>query len=557
MNRSFPWRGLSAGLALTVMLGCGELEIINPNAPDAVRALSDPATVGAVVGGTLKSWMETHESPRVGLLMSAMADGYTASWNNWNMRYYSSYGQECPNRCGWQNNLTSSQYTEVESGYYGMYSALSSATDGVFAIRQNGVIINDAAYTKMIETIGVMMQGMALAHIALNYDQGFIVDETTDLTDPTALPLSTRAEVQAAAFAKLEDAYALAQANSFVTEPSWMGVAGGDTYTNTQIAKLIRTMQADLLASFPRNGAEVAAVNWGQVAQLASQGLDYTWGFAIDPSVVFLDYTKLWGNSNYTVRVDTRLAAAFPGGNQVTPWPDPAGNPQPNSPDKRVGDGSWGPFNNASGTQTLAATANAGTDFAWHGAVIFPSARGQLHQSNISHWRYDDCAYPGEGTPINGGYDCFAPIYTQGYNDLLWAEALLRSGGSKAQAATLINRTRVGRGGLSARTGGESTASLLDDVYYESRIETLGLGTATFYLGRRFDTLWPDTPRHKPIPARELGLLQLELYSFGGPGAPALIPGFEQYGKVKNVKQIAAEISEELHQSVKAGKRIQ
>jgi hypothetical protein len=54
-----------------------------------------------------------------------------------------------------------------------------------------------------------------------------------------------------------------------------------------------------------------------------------------------------------------------------------------------------------------------------------------------------------------------------------------------------------------------------------------------------------------------LGLLQLELYSFGGPGAPALIPGFEQYGKVKNVKQIAAEISEELHQSVKAGKRIQ
>lgn len=547
MHRLSHWRSVAASLALAVAAaGCGDLEVTNPNAPDAGRALSDPATISAVVGGTLRTWMETRQSFNHGLHLSAMADAHSASWNNFNLRYYSSYGNECPQRCGWVNTTTSSFYSQIETAYYGYYSTLSAANDGVIAIRKNNVKITDNATTKMVETIGVMMQGMTLMGIALNYDQGFIVDEDTDLSKPTELPIATRAEMRDAALAKLEAAHALASANTFNTPVGWTGKVNGTSYSNTQIARVIRTLQANLLANYPRSGAEVAAVNWGQVATFASQGINgFDFQFFVDPDFDFFDGEKLWGNSAFTVRVDTRLVSLIPGSNQATPWPDPAGNPQPNSSDKRLGDGTWGPEDNITGTNTKAATANAGTDFAWNGRIIFPAVRGSYHQSNIHHSRYSCLAYEGEGLPTETS-SCNTPILTQAMNDLLWAEGLIRSGGSKAQAATLINRTRVTRGGLAPLTGAESNTAMLNEVKYESLIENLGMGPDVFYLMRRFDALWAQTPRQYPVPAKELQLLGMELYTFGGPNAPDMAPGVEptyKGQKVKNVKEIWAEIS--------------
>ena len=50
MNRSMTWRGMAAVLAV-LGAGCsGDLDVENPNAPDADRAFSDPATIGAVAG---------------------------------------------------------------------------------------------------------------------------------------------------------------------------------------------------------------------------------------------------------------------------------------------------------------------------------------------------------------------------------------------------------------------------------------------------------------------------------------------------------------------------
>jgi hypothetical protein len=543
MNRSFRWRGMTASLAVLAAMGCKDLDITNPNAPDAARALSDPATIAAAVGGTLRTWMQVRQHFDTSLLWGTMADVYTASWNNFNIRYYSSYANECPQRCGWVNATTSSFYPQIETAYYGYYSALSSANDGLTAIRKNGVIITSPQNTKMIETIGVMMQGMTLAGIALQYDQGFIVDENTDLSNPGALPVATRQELRDAAMAKLDEAYALATANSFTTPSTYTGAVNGYSYTNTQIAQVIRTMQAELLADFPRSGAEVAGTNWARVAQLAAQGINgFDFQFFVDPDFQFGDRAKLWGNSNFTVRIDTRLGKLIPGSNVTDPWPSPGGNPPPNSTDKRLGDGTWGPADNVSGTGTRKATANAGTDFAWNGVVIFPSARGQYHQSELHHSRYSWLAYEGEGLP---GETSSGPakIYDQAFNDLIWAEALLRSGGSKAQAATLINRTRVTRGGLTALTGAEATAAMLDAVKYEQLIETIGLGTHVFYVRRRFDDLWAQTPRHQPIPAKELQLLRRELYTFGGPGAPDMAPGVDgAAGRVKNVREIWADI---------------
>jgi hypothetical protein len=305
-----------------------------------------------------------------------------------------------------------------------------------------------------------------------------------------------------------------------------MGAGAGKTYTNAQIGQLIRTMQAELVAMWPRNGTENAAADWAQVATYASQGISsgapFDWEFFIDVTgrECGLDCVKTWGNSIGTMRVDTRVSAML-ATNHVDPWPEAAGgNPCPTtSPDRRVGDGSYGPTDDFNGYSTLAATANAGTDFACSGVAIFPPARGQYHQSNLQHIRYQRLAYRGENLP---GFDATGqdPFYTTQMNDLLWAEGLIRSVGASAQAANLINNSRVGRGGLPALTGAETVAALLAALQYEQEIEFMGQGPTSFFNRRRVDGLLQDTPRHMPVPAKELDVLKRSSYTFGGPGRP-------------------------------------
>jgi len=317
-------------------------------------------------------------------------------------------------------------------------------------------------------------------------------------------------------------------------------VGSGSAYTSTQIQQLIRTMQAEVVALWPRNSAENTSADWAAVASYASQGVSsgaaYDWQYYIDITgrECGSDCVKTWGNSIGTMRVDTRVARMVTT-DHVSPWPDPVGNPCPyTSADLRVGDGSWGPTDDFNGYATVAATANAGTDFACSGVAIFPPARGQYHQSNLQHIRYQHLAYRGENLPPADGTGQ-DPFYTRQMNDLLWAEGLLRSGGSAAQAATLINNSRVGRGGLAPLTGAEPVADLLLALQYEQEIEFMGQGPTPFFNRRRIDGFTfssrsglndqTGTARHMPVPAREMDVLVRASYTFGGPSAPELAPG--------------------------------
>jgi hypothetical protein len=107
----------------------------------------------------------------------------------------------------------------------------------------------------------------------------------------------------------------------------------------------------------------------------------------------------------------------------------------------------------------------------------------------------------------------------------MWAEALIRSGGSKVTAAQKINNSRVTRGGLAALTGAEADTVLLDALHYEQEIEFMGQGVDPFFNRRRIDGLLASTPRQMPVPAKELQVLLRAVYSFGGPSLPDMAPG--------------------------------
>jgi hypothetical protein len=509
-----------AAAALVSVSACGNLDVVNPNEPDARRALSDPGGVEAIAGGTFRTWFNTHQGMDGAGPLTTMADSYTASWNNYYMRLYSAstISSDGPNCIGclarthWRNDPADAERTAVEHSWYGYYSALSSANDVLTAVRKNNVVITDAATTKMVETVGVLMQGMTMGELSLNYDSAFVVDENSDLT---ALTFSHRLAVRDTAVAKLEAAAALADANAFSTPASW---TNGTAYDNTQIARLARTYAARLLAYYPRNAAENGQANWARVATLASAGIStggaFDFEFTGDGGNLFWDDLKGWSEDLTTERVHTRVAHMLDPLTQRDPWPNPTGNPQPNSPDKRLGDGSYGTAADVAGWGTIPKTANAGTDFAWSGFNIFRPARGMYHQSNITHIRYDYASFS-DPAGTGGGYGR-DPVITATENDLLWAEGLIRSGGSLSAAASLINNTRVGRGGLPPATAADGVAGLLTKLQYEQDIELMGLGDAVFFNRRRIDGLEPLTPHQMPVPAKELQVLRKPLYTYGG-----------------------------------------
>ncbi|HYU28607.1 MAG TPA: hypothetical protein VEK83_06235 [Gemmatimonadales bacterium] len=674
---------LAVLVTAAVLTGGCDMNTTNPNAPDTKRAFGTPEGLTQLMAGAIQNWVGTRDNYQV-MPLTAMADNYTASWNNAAIRFYSSVGSDCASRCGWTNSATAPEAAggpTVEAQWYGYYSVLNAGTLIITRIKA-GLCFDDdctTADTNTVRalTIATMLQGFALAGIANMYDQGFILDENTDLTDPTALAFSTRAQVRDAALQKLDSAYVLAGSRTWKTEPEWMGAGQGQEYTNIQIQQVIRTAEAELLAMFPRSAAENAAVDWARVVTYASQGVSsgtpFHWDYYVDINnrECGLECVKNWGNSIGTMRVDTRIAKMLDPLTQEDPWtgapgtvknpntrvttaivgspvaqavtplsmngiivgrtieigcpnilpckngeyvtvtavtptqftgvvaknhPAPTtlsaavtadtvpvtatpaimagidtgsylmidstenvtvrtitattftalfkkdhasgasvaeamhrnsgsnGNPCPfASLDKRVGDGSYGPKDNFNGYSTRTKTANAGTDYACSAVAIFPAARGQYHQSNMQHVRYHALASRGEDLPTDDGTGQ-DPMFTEQMNDLLWAEGLIRSSQNPALAATLINNSRVGRGGLAPIAAGDADTVKLDALHYEQEIEFMGQGATAFFNRRRVDGLILNTPRHMPVPAKELDILQRAIYTFGGGSSPDMAP---------------------------------
>jgi hypothetical protein len=566
----------AAGLVAAV--SCNSLDVSNPNAPDNTKLLTDPNAVEALAGGALRTWFNSWEGLRGSGPLSTAARSYAASWNNAHMRYYSSVDNPGnPATTGynptatwfrqaegfWANDPARDERVEVEwfwSGgnnewlgdvWPGFYAGLTSASDALGAIRNNGLEIRNTSDTKRAETMAMLGRALALTGLSLNYDQAYIIDEDSDLG---TLQYSNRKAVRDAAVATYEAVIDSATAYTWTTLAAW---TNGHSYSNVQIAEFASTMAALTLAYYPRDEAEVATeVNWAQVATFASSGMSSTVPFDMnlvgDGCVAFCPEILGWFNDLASGRVNTRVAYLLDPATQVDPWPL-SGNPQPNSPDRRLGDGSFGDAALAAGSRrTVPKTANGGTDFAWSPAAQMRPDRGQYHQSNIGHIRYD-ASLNQESDGIVGAFGD-APAVTANQNDLIWAEALLRQGVTgAAQAATLINRSRVTRGGLApataadglgtpadgpctatnvlARNGGACT--LWAKLLYEKEVELLGLGSSPFYEqrrlpfiatcgntapcnGRHVAGLLPGTPREMPVPAKELQVNGQSLYTYGG-----------------------------------------
>jgi hypothetical protein len=476
--------------------GCGDLEVTNPNNPDIARVLASPDELKKLAISTINSWYLTSTNRQPYLAASVAADVHTTNF--------------C---CGRFNNLEPRiPYENVSAGgdrdiaetpWDFNYRTLGTAND-VLRVFANGVALSTAAETAKYKHLAMFSQAASLMNLALWFDKAFIVDETLD---PASLgaQLQPYTEVAAAALAKWEALIASSAGSTATYTQAELPMVGN--LTTAKLSKLAHTFAAMTMAYTPRNATENAAVNWSKVASLAANGIDFDM-LVTGNAATWYSLFNYYGNEHSWIRIDHRLINLMEDPKTTPGRFDGIVRPKGVSPDARY----ESDFQYCQASNPAPSTGQASCQ----APVIGDPARGVYMQSTWFHRRYAHHAMTTPGTA--GG--TAVPYILKAENDLLLAEALIRSGGSKTTAAGLINNSRVTRGNLPALTGAEANATLLAAVDYERQVELvtsngLELQRARQGLSARLQS---GTWRHLPVPAKELETLRLPIYTFGGPG---------------------------------------
>jgi len=483
--------GLAAGVMLAVVSGgCStDLDVTNPNNPDIERALATPEDVQNIAISTMNSWYLTSTYIEPYLMLGVTADALSANFGNFGMRF-----NNVEPRIPYGNNSAGGDREVTNRPWEDNYSTLGAANDVIRAIR-SGIDLSTPAATRAYENLAMFTRAASLTNLALLFDRAFVVNEEFS---PSADPAPELQAFQAVAdtAAKWWDELIAAQAGqSFNYTAATFPMVGG--LSSTRLTRMANTMAALLLAYTPRRAADVAGVNWAKVKSLAEKGIGTgTAGAPFDVVVEgdggtnWWSYLNYYGNEQSWVRVDLRLINRMDPG-QPSKY---AGTivPRGTSPDARYV-----------------------SDYTHHNNVIGDPGRGIYMQSYWWHHRYvahSRFSPTAAKTPV--------PYLLAAESDLVLAEAIIRTNGDLAQAASLINTSRVGRGGLPAAVAGDGAATLLGYIDYEREIELLNSSGFEHARRRHVDGIQAGTLRHLPIPAKELETLRLPIYTFGGVGQP-------------------------------------
>lgn len=530
MKFSYRFAALTGSAAVLAFVGaCNpDLNVTNPNAPDVARAISTPSDVRSLIGSSYNSVYLGMQgcyggscSPQPGVANEVMADVFTMAFGNFGARFN---GQEP--RLAYNNSSAASDGTVASDPYDAMYGALGAANDGLRAVAR-GVPVKESAAaedeTPQFQALAWMVQGMALGFESQVFDKGFIVTEDTE---GTATLVDYKA-VAAGALASLDKAIAASAGKSWTIPTEF---TPGMTLTATNLNKMSNTMAARVLAYNARNATENAATNWAKVLTYANAGIStgaapFDLQITGDGGNVWFDLTKGYGDlaDGSWVRADQRIIQEASVNAQPTVWTSTTPPPFPDIPDKRFAHGTP----NAAGN-----IEQPGADFWFEKTVPYAVARGVYFFSQWSHARYIEHSYY-----VDAPFLTTVPYVLQAENDLLIAEALIRTNGDLARAATLINKTRVGRGGLPAVTAATPKNELLGAIFYEYDVELFDSGASVGWFNRRridptvtynglaIGNIWAfaggsnlqkGTPRHLPLPAKELETLAMPVYTYGG-----------------------------------------
>ena len=483
-----------------------QLDIENHNEPDRKRVLSSDRMAEEYLGSAFyQSWRTVSGACIHNVhLASCIADEMTTSW------CVSNAVSREP-RIPWDNSPSYAYQHDLENFWNRPYESLSVVNDILMEINEGRRFVDETGMDQTIrnQVFCIFIQGISLGWLGLVFDRAVIVDEHTELT-PDLEPAAFEEVIQVA-MEKLAQCLNLCDMYEFEIPEYWWP---GNQFDQDRLARLGHTYAARILASSARSPEERDRADWASIRSHLEQGITEDFGIECDGENWWSNLHGLASNSTFC-RTDYKLIGPADTSGAYAAW---LASPVElrhefdiHTDDRRI---------------TGATPTEAGLYFAYYGRSPFRLDRGTYHFSRYHVTKF--LSY------YEAGYRGFAPILSVAEKNFLLAEAELRLGNPQA-AADLINLTRVENGGLPPATADvigdpaderSPRGSLWAMLKYEKGIETLQLQMGVAWFDRRgWGTLVPGTVLHYPIPGRELELMGMPIYTFGGVGGEGAAPG--------------------------------
>ena len=403
----------------------------------------------------------------------------------------------------------------VEDPWFGCMSAVSTANDVINAINNGISIDNGGPQDQSILAAAQFLRALSWGYIGLIFDRGIIAEKDTDISKPLSF-VDYRTMIERA----LDELSATIDQVQNIGPDFVHSFFNGVDLDQQRFVALCHSFAARFLAQWPRTTMENQEVEWSQVLIHAQAGIDFDFAPIADGNF-WQSYHKFvfaeTGQGPFWARIDQRLIAAMDPA-QPARYPEvnaraeaPLASTLANSQDKRLE-----------------------SDFIYLPTNNFQIERGEWHFSHYKHNRnVADPTFAGDGLTEGP-----MPVFMAADNDLLAAEAYLRSGRLSNAIEILNAGPRMLRGGLPEITsaGFEAIQAI---ILYERAIELMNTGPMSLWFDRRrfynrgkFDSLLPlgglqqGTPAHLPVPATELNVQGEKPYNFGGEQDPIGIMAF-------------------------------
>lgn len=546
-NRTTRNSAMALGaIALAVTAGACKDALVADNLsdPDISRVFSTPAAVEQAIGS---GYQACHNNVTNSSLMpQAIVMGMESysQLNNFNMNVRSTIP-----RPPILNKLGS-------PSVFGEFSSLSRAGRLVAnALNALNVLI-EADATPENGVLGSPerdLRARAFAFFAIGCHQGWlamIYDSAGRVVSGMPIdsvpPLSDAVDVMDGAIQMLDSAVNLASTDEaedgFPTEGAWLG---GTAFERDEFVQLVRSFRARFRAGAARTPAERDAVDWPKVIADAEAGIDEDflvsvggstgWNSGFISSTIFQDgrawgqiSLMYWGMADVSGGYDAWLALDLGGRSPFLV----------RTPDQRWPQGA-----------TRAAQVAAAPDPTDLYSLPYIDAFAEDETAEGFGWSY----YQHQRLKyirIAGNEGDFPDMY-KAEMDLLAAEGYIRNG-DIAEAAQLIDITRVGNGGLPALSGvitagdqpvpgggdcvprvpappafaSATCGDIWEAMKYEKRIETAYSSFGRWWIdGRGWGDLITNTPTEFPVPFQEMSARQKPSYNVGGGGISSAARG--------------------------------
>jgi hypothetical protein len=540
-------------LVAALLAACNDpLTVDDSNQPDRTRVLATPGDLEVVTVGAFR----TLHNGSIGSAGAGTDLRLLAGESSTSTQSYDAFMAAIPRQAIWNPRGGSGYFANT---FAPQSLAARTAADGLNLMNVGRISLGSAAQNARFRAFAWFALGVAHGNLALTYDSAAIVDSHAALT---VIPgLSGYREVMAAALANLDSALTwtsiattAAGTNGFPLPSTWMN---GSPLTAAQFVQLIRSYKAHFRADVARTKAEGDSVDWNAVLGDASNGITSDFQITTQASPSWsVNLAAAIGGGAINQFYQLYAGMADTSGGFDTWLRTPLDSKIPFlviTPDRRF----------PQGTTRAAQRANSPAPptgvqyFRNRSTTDLPSL--DTYGTSFYEWyRLYTWYYSSAG----GSY----PVFSHNQNDMLQAEALIRTGNIAAAAALIdIYRTRAGLpalsgvitalgqpvpGGTTANpvpggsscvpripvgTGPTWTGSTCGDIWeamkWEFRIENMFVGYAAWYFpARRWGDLPEGTALHLPVPANEMDARRHLFYDLGGVGGRDAQVGKGTYG---------------------------